>query len=274
MDLGLKDAHVVVFGASRGMGRAAARQFAAEGAKVALIARNLKGLEKTAAQCRDAGSPEVLCQAADMSDTEQVAAAIHSIGSHWGAINVLVNNAANSIGTHGDFSKFEDEEIYVDAFNRIVLGYVRATRAAIPYLKAAEWGRIVNISSTSTSRATPLLHVFNMMKAAMNNLSRSLAKELAPDGISVNLISPGGVMVENGNWGEVMNRYYEEAGLDPTNPYHAVELSKKKFGSTESNFMDRYGSVDEYGAAIVFAGSRVNSFMTGTNINVDGGSDF
>jgi 3-oxoacyl-[acyl-carrier protein] reductase len=80
MDLGLKDAHVVLVGASRGIGRAAARHFAKEGAKLALIARNLKGLEKTAAQCREAGSPEVLTLAADMVSSEKIDAAFREIG--------------------------------------------------------------------------------------------------------------------------------------------------------------------------------------------------
>ena len=274
MDLGLKDANVVLVGASRGIGRAAARQFAAEGAKVALLARNVKGLEKTAAQCREAGSPEVLTLSADMSSTEAVNAAIQAAGEAWGSINVLVNNAANSIGTHGNFEAVADEKIYQEAFDRITIGYARSTRAALPYMKKAGWGRIVNISSTSTSAATPMLHVYNMMKAALVSMSTANAKEFAPFGISVNLLSPGGIMVEGGNWGEVMNRYFEEAGLDRTNPYDAVKLSKAKFGSTDGGWMNRYGNVDEYGTAIVFLGSKANSFMTGANVNVDGGSNF
>ena len=273
MDLGLKDANVVLFGASRGIGRAAARKFAAEGAKIALLARNVKGLEKTAAQCREAGSPQVLTLAADMSSTDQVAAAIQEAGNAWGSINVLVNNAANSIGTHGAFEAIADDAVYADAFNRITLGYARATRAALPFLKAAEWGRIVNVSSTSTSSSTPLLHVYNMMKAAMVSMSKANAKEFAPFGISVNLLSPGGIMVEGGNWGEVMNRYFEEAGLDPKNPYDAVKLNKVKFGG-DGCWMDRHGLVDEYGTVIAFLGSKANSFMTGADVNVDGGSNF
>ena len=273
MDMGLKDANVVLAGASRGIGRAAARRFAAEGARIALLARNVKGLEKTAAQCREAGSPDVQTLAADMSSSEQVNAAIEEAGKHWGSINVLVNNAANSVGTHGVFEATTDETVYMEAFNRITLGYARATRAALPFMKAAEWGRIVNISSTSTSSSTPLLHVYNMMKSALVAMSKANAKEVAPFGISVNLLSPGGIMVEGGNWGEVMNRYFEEAGLDRTNPYDAVKLNKIKFGG-DGCWMDRHGLIDEYGAAIVFFGSKANSYMTGADINVDGGSNF
>lgn len=200
MDLGLKDAHVVLVGASRGIGRAAARKFAANGAKLALIARNLKGLEKTAAQCRELGSPEVLCFAADMVSSAQIDTAFTAIGDAWGSINVLINNAANSVGTHGTFEKFTDEAVYTEAYDRIALGYVRTTRAALPYTKKAEWGRIVNVSTTSTSSASPMLHVYNMTKAALVSMSHANAKEFAPFGILVNVLSPGSIMVEGGNW--------------------------------------------------------------------------
>lgn len=276
MDLGLKDAHVVLVGASRGIGRAAARRFAADGAKLALIARNPKVLEKTAAQCREIGSPEVLCFAADMVDSQSIDTAFTAIGAAWGTINVLINNAANSVGTHGDFAKFADEAVYTEAYDRIALGYVRTTRAALPWLKAAEWGRIVNVSTTSTASASPMLHVYNMTKAALNSLSISLAKELAPLGITVNILSPGSIMVEGGNWGEVINGYFAKTGLDPNSAHDALKMQKEMFGGGEGDgvWTQRIGYVDEYGAAIVWLGSKANSYMTGANINVDGGSNF
>lgn len=273
MDLGLKDANVVVVGASRGMGRGTARKFAGEGARLALIARSRKGLEKTAEQCRAAGAPEVIVLEADMSSTVAVDAAFAELGTSWSHINALVNNAANSIGTHGNFEKFADEEVYVEAFGRITLGYVRTTRAALPFLKQAEWARIVNISTASTNHPAPFLHVYNMTKSAVVSMSKANAQEFAPFGISVNVLSPAGIMVEGGNWGEVMNGYFAKAGLDPTDPTSPVKLAKIQFGG-EATWMERYGLIDEYAAAIVFLASRANSYMTGANLNIDGGSRF
>lgn len=276
MDLGLKGAHVVLIGASRGIGRAAARKFAAEGAKLALFARNLKGLEKTAAQCREAGSPQVLCYAADMVDSASIDAAFADIGAQWGTINVLINNAANSVGTHGAFEKFTDESVYTEAYDRIALGYVRTTRAALPYMKAAEWGRIVNVSTTSTTGASPMLHIYNMTKMAVVSMSMANAKEFAPYKISVNVLSPGSIMVEGGNWGEVINSYFAKTGMDPTDPYDALKMQNQMFsdGEGELVWMERIGFVDEYGDAICWLGSKTNSYMTGANINIAGGNAF
>lgn len=273
MDLGLKDAHVVLVGASRGIGRAAARAFAAEGAKLALLARNLKGLEKTAAQCRELGSPEVLCHTVDMVSSEQINDAFRQIGDHWGSINVLVNNAANSIGTHGGIEKFVDEAVYREAYDRIALGYVRTTRAALPWMKKAGWGRIVNVSSTSTSGASPMLHIYNMTKSAVNTMSRAMAKEFAPFGISVNILSPGSIMVEGGNWGDVINSYFAKTGLDPTSATDALKMQNQMFGDGKGElvWLDRIGYVSEYGTTICWLGSKANSYMTGANIVVDGG---
>lgn len=113
-----------------------------------------------------------------------------------------------------------------------------------------------------------------MTKSAVASMSRANARELAPFGISVNALSPGGIMVESGNWGTVMNGYFRECGLDPSDPHDAVKLGKIKMGAEQTAWMERYGLVDEYGKAITWLGSKANSFMTGANINVDGGSNF
>jgi 3-oxoacyl-[acyl-carrier protein] reductase len=270
VDLGLNGAHVVIVGASRGIGRGMARRFAEEGAQLALIARNLKGLEKTAEQCRALGCGQVICAEANMESKDAVDAAFAEIGRHWGHVNVLVNNAANSVGTHGNFEKFADEALYESVFNRVTLGYVRTTRAALPLMKAAEWGRIVNVGSAGSADAAPMLHVYNMAKLALVSFNRATAREFAPLGISVNMLSPGGIMVENGNWGEVMNGYYAKLGLDPHSPSDAVELSTRMFGGPRP-WMDRFGLIEEYATVTAFLGSRANSFMTGQDVAVQGG---
>jgi 3-oxoacyl-[acyl-carrier protein] reductase len=272
MDLGLQDARVVVVGASRGIGRGIAKRFAKEGARLALIARNEKGLEKTAAQCRDLGGSEIILARADMSSSDEINAAFARIAKEWSSINVLINNAANSVGTHGTFEALSDEAMYLETYNRVTLGYVRTTRAALPLLKAAEWGRIVNLGTSGTGSGSPNLHVYLMAKNAVVSMSRSQAREFAPFGISVNVLSPGGIMVEGGNWGEVMNGYYAQYGLDPTNPCDAVELSSRHFGGSKP-WMNRYGLIEEYADVVTFLGSKTNGYMTGQNVVVQGGAN-
>jgi NAD(P)-dependent dehydrogenase (short-subunit alcohol dehydrogenase family) len=272
MDLGLRDACVVVAGASRGIGRGIAKRFAEEGARLALIARNEKGLEKTAAQCQELGCREVIIAPADMSDSQAVEVAFARIRAAWSSVNVLINNAANSVGTHGTFEALSSEAPYLETYNRVTLGYVRTTRAALPLLKAAEWSRIVNLGTSGSGTGSPNLHVYLMAKNAVISMSRSQAREFAPFGISVNVLSPGGIMVEGGNWGAVMNGYFAQHDLDPSNPYHAVELSSRQFGGPKP-WMDRYGLIDEYAHVAAFLGSRVNSYMTGQNVVVQGGAN-
>ncbi len=272
MDLQLQDARVVVAGASRGIGRGIAKRFASEGARLALIARNEKGLEKTAAQCRELGCREVIIAQADLANSEAVESAFLWIRQAWSSVNVLINNAANSVGTHGSFEALANEALYLETYNRVTLGYVRTTRAALPLLKAADWGRIVNLGTSGSGTASPNLHVYLMAKNAVISMSRSQAREFAPFGISVNVLSPGGIMVEGGNWGEVMNGYFAEHSLDPSNPQHAVELSTRQFGGPKP-WMDRYGLIEEYANVIAFLGSKTNSYMTGQNIVVQGGAN-
>ncbi|QIG80652.1 SDR family NAD(P)-dependent oxidoreductase [Stakelama tenebrarum] len=274
MDLGLAGANVCIVGASRGIGKATAKRFAQEGANVALLARSEKSLEKSATACRELGSGEVLTSQCDMTDGDAVKAAFATIGEKFGSLNVLINNAANSVGTHGAFAKFDDEELYLEAYNRITLGYVRTTRAALPLLRKADWGRIVNVSSISTTKPQPMLHVYNMVKSALNSWSQAMARELGEDNILVNVMSPGAIMVESGNWGEIMNGYFEKYGLDPKSPQDAFKLSKLHFGAEDSVWTNRYGYTDEYARVLTFMGSKANSYMSGANINVDGGTNF
>lgn len=274
MDLGFKGANVCVVGASRGIGKATARCLAAEGANVALIARSEKSLAKAEADCKAAGDGKVLLLPCDMSAPDEVIAAFARLADEFGSLNCLINNAANSVGTHGSFEKFQDEEAYIAAYDRNTLGYVRTTRAALPLLRKAGWARIVNVSSMSTAKPQPQLHVFNMAKSALSSWSQALAKELGPENILVNVVSPGSVMVESGNWGGVMNGYFAKHGLDPKSPQDAMKLGKLQFGADESAWTERTGLADEYARVLTFVGSKANSYMTGANINVDGGYNF
>src|SRR5438445_9960905 len=172
------------------MGRAAAEAVAAEGARVAVLARTRAELEETAAALLKAGAAEALALPADITDPEQVTAAFAQLDRRWGALNVLVN-AAGPVGVGvGRFADVADGEWHA-TMDAGLYGAVRCVRAALPLLRRAEWARIVNVSAHSTRRQSPDIVAYTAAKAALTSLSKNLSVSLAPEGILVNTVSPG-----------------------------------------------------------------------------------
>jgi 3-oxoacyl-[acyl-carrier protein] reductase len=268
MDLGLAGAAVAVNGGSRGMGRAAAEVFAAEGAKIAVLARTPADLDDAAAALKARGATEALGLRTDLGDDAQVAAAFTEIRERWGHLNVLVNSAGPSEGIGG--VEVVDDAGWHGAFDGGVLSAVRCVRHALPLLRAAEWARIVNVSAHSTKRQTPGLIAYTAAKAAMTSMSKNLSQTLAPEGILVNTVSPGSFLSE-GLKG-YLRALPPERGINADDLRDAMKAIADDFGHPAN--MGRAGDPREIGPVIAFLGSRINSYMTGANVNVDGGSDF
>lgn len=269
MDLGLREATVAVNGGSKGMGRAAAEALAAEGARVAVLARTRGDLDDTVTALRKLGAAEALAIEVDITVPGQVAAAFAELDRRWGSLNLLVN-AAGPVGVGvGPFATVTDEE-WLATMDVGLLGAVRCVRAALPLLRRAEWARIVNVSAHSTRRQSPDLVAYTAAKAAFSSLSKNLSVSLAPEGILVNTVSPGSFLSPG------LRGYLEalppERGVDPGDLQDAMRVIAEDFGHPAH--LGRAGEVGEIGPVIAFVGSRVNSYMTGADINVDGGSDF
>ena len=269
MDLGLGGASVVVAGGSKGMGRAAAERFAAEGARVAVLARGQAGLDETVEDLATLGAAEAVPLAADLTDRGSVEAAFASIGERWGELNVLVN-AAGPVGVGvGALADVDDDE-WLATFSIGTVSVVRCVRAALPLLRRAEWARIVNVSAHSTRRQSPSLVAYTASKAAMTSVSKNLSQSLAPDGILVNTVSPGSFLSE-GLKG-YLRALPPERKVDPDDLHDAMRVIREDFDHPA--YLGRAGDPNEIGPVIAFLGSRVNSYMTGADVNVDGGSDF
>jgi NAD(P)-dependent dehydrogenase (short-subunit alcohol dehydrogenase family) len=269
MDLGLADATAVVAGGSTGMGFAAARCFAADGARVAVLARTRPVLEEAVARLRAAGSPDAIGIPTDLTRRGDVEAAFDEIGARWQALNILVN-AAGPVGVGvGPFAELDDDEWHA-TFDIGVLAMVRCVRAALPLLRRAAWARIVNVSAHSTKRQSAGLAAYTASKAAMTSVSKNLSLSLAPDGILVNTVSPGSFL------SEALRRYLAslppERRVNPDSLEDAMRVIREDFGHPAH--LSRAGDPAEIGPVIAFLASRVNSYMTGANVNVDGGSDF
>jgi 3-oxoacyl-[acyl-carrier protein] reductase len=266
MDLGLDGAAVVVTGGSKGMGRAIAEAFADDGARVAVLARGQQAIDDTVTELVRRGSPDAVGFSVDMTNPDSIASTFGAIGERWGSINSLVN----TIGPSDGFFEDLDDDGWTAAMDLGLMAAVRCTRAALPLLRAAEWARIVNFAAHSIQRQNPRLVAYTASKAAVTSLSKNLAKSLAPEGILVNTISPGTIVTAS--FTEVLAPILAADGLDASDPTDVMDWIAATFHQPAD--LGRAGIPDEIASITVYLASRRNGYVTGANVNVDGGSDF
>ncbi len=264
MDLGFANATAVVVGGGRGMGLATARCLAEDGARIAIVGRSGDVLDDAAAELSRCGSPDAVPLVADISDPEQVDGLFAEVGRRWDfRLNVLVNTVGPSAA--GTFEDLTDEQ-WQAAMDGGVMGMVRCVRSALPLLRNAEWARIVNFSAQSTQRQSVMLPAYTAAKAMVNSVSKNLSLLLARDEILVNVVSPGSIA------SEALLGWADSVGVDGSDPYRLMEAIDEHFGHPAH--LPRAGLPNEIGPVAAFLASRRNSYMTGANVNVDGGSDF
>jgi 3-oxoacyl-[acyl-carrier protein] reductase len=264
MDLGFDGAAAVVVGGGRGMGLAAARCLAEDGARVAVIGRTKATLDDAARDLAGRGSPDALGLVADTSAADQVQGVFDELSKRWGGeLNVLIN--AVGPGAVGTFDDLTDEQ-WRAAFDDGVMGMVHCVRSALPLLRKAQWARIVNFSAHSTQRQSVILPAYTAAKSAVTSISKNLSLALAKDEIMVNVVSPGSIASES------LIGWAASVGVDGGDPYALMSAIDKHFGHPAH--LPRAGLPDEIGPLVAFLASKRNSYMTGANINVDGGSDF
>ncbi|SBS72185.1 3-oxoacyl-(Acyl-carrier-protein) reductase [uncultured Mycobacterium sp.] len=264
MDLGLGDATAVVVGGGRGMGLAAARCLADDGARIALVGRTAAVLEAAADELTGRGSPDAVGLVADTGDSAQVQAVFEQIGDRWGGeLNILINAVGPSV--QGTFDDLTDDQWHT-AIDEGAMGMVRCVRAALPLLRAAQWARIVNFSAQSTQRQSARLSAYTAAKSMVTSVSKNLSLFLAPDEILVNVVSPGSIA------SEALTGWAESVGVDGSDPYALMAAIDEHFGHPAH--LPRAGLPEEIGPVVAFLASKRNSYMTGANVNVDGGSDF
>ena len=266
MDLGLADATAVVTGGSKGMGRAVAEVLAADGARVAVMARGREALDDTVESLRAAGSPDPVGISVDMTDPDSMTRGFGEVADRWGSLNVLVHTIGPGAGRFEDL----DDAGWEEAFALGTMSGVRSVRSALPLLRAAEWARVAIFSAHSVQRQSPILVAYTASKAAVTSLAKNLAKTLAPDGILVNAVCPGSIVTAS--FTENLRDIFAAQGLDPADPHDVMTWIDNTFHQPAD--LGRAGLPDEVASLTAYLVSKRNGYVTGACVNADGGSDF
>jgi NAD(P)-dependent dehydrogenase (short-subunit alcohol dehydrogenase family) len=245
MDLGLDGRRAIVTAASRGIGLAIARTLADEGCHVAICARSEGGLE-AARKDLEARGVRVFTRSVDVADRAALEGFVKAAAEALGGLDVLVCNASAGAGM--------GESAWQANFEIDVMGSARGVQAALPFLGKSDAGSIVFISSTAALEYLGIAQPYNAMKAALIAHANDLSQALASRGIRVNVVSPGPIYFEGGNWEmlkQAMPAIYERA------------LAQCAIG--------RMGTPEEVARAVVFLASPAASLVTGANLVADGG---
>ena len=243
----VKDKSVLVTGAASGMGRATARLFAGEGAKVAAIDLNQEALRQVVEEIQEAGA-NAHAWVLDVSQRDQVERVVAEVAERFGGLDVLVNNAGISRA-----AKIDDEEYearWARTFEVLLTAQTLMIRAALPHLRRSKSPRIINIASTEGLGATGGNSPYSAAKHGVIGLTRSLAVELGKEGITVNCICPGPIRTA------MTERVPEE---------------HKQIYARRRTALRRYGDPEEVAQATLSLALPASSFITGVALPVDGG---
>lgn len=255
MDLGLKGVAAAVAGASRGLGFAVALELAREGASVAICSRDESAVSDSAERITAESGSVAHAIVADVATAEGAKAFIDQAASALGGLQVLVTNAGGPpAGRSLDF----DDDAWRQAFELNCLSAVRMVRAALAHLEAADWGRVLMITSTAPKQPIANLALSNAVRAATTGFAKSLSQELAGSNITVNCLMPGQILT--GRLRALVGAP-EDAG--PDHPAFAEMVRQIPVG--------RVGTTDEFAAVAAFLCSKRASFVNGVSLQVDGG---
>ncbi len=262
MDLNLKNKVAVVMASSRGLGRAIANVLAEEGCDLAIGSRNLESIGKAAEDIRNATGRKVLACSVDLTSKRDIESFAKKVEIEYGSVNILVNNSGGP--STGTFDAL-DEEHFLKASELLLLSVLRVTKAFLPLIRRGllirkEEARILNLTSVSVREPIANLMLSNTLRAAVTGWSKTLSRELAPEGITVNCVAPGTVHTERID--ELIRARMKLSGKNE-------EEVKKEMLNTIP--MNRFGRPEEFAAAVAFLASGKASYITGITLTVDGG---
>ncbi|MCH7827307.1 MAG: SDR family oxidoreductase [Bacteroidetes bacterium] len=257
MYLGISRKSALITAASKGIGRAIAEEFVAEGVKVAICSRNKEHLLKTSDEIKNKYGEEVLWCVCDLSKRKDIENTIEVVNKEFNGIDILVNNCGGP--PRGNFQDFEEDD-WQNAIDQVFLSAITATKLVVPKMMEKEWGRIINITSITVKQPVDDLILSNAIRTGLVGLTKSLSNELGKYNITVNNVAPGYTLT---------NRVYEIAAskAKEMNTSHEEIL----FEIAKSIPMNRLAAPEEIATLVVFLASMKASYITGCTIPVDGG---
>jgi len=255
MDLGLKGKIALVAGGSKGLGKASALELLREGCTVGICARDQTTLDRAVEDLSHEGS--VWGHACDLMDTQQARGFVRTGIERHGRVDVLVTNAGGP--PPGAFMDF-DEEAWLNAFRLNALSTITMIREALPTMIQHAWGRIITVTSVSVKQPIDGLILSNGVRMSVVGFSKTLSREVARHGITVNNVCPGYTRTER------VEQLASRLAADKGTTVEAV-----KAGWESDIPLGRIGEVDEFAAVVAFLASARASYVTGTSVEVDGG---
>lgn len=249
-DFSLKDRVAIITGAGQGIGRVFAKAFAAAGAVAVIAERNEKTAASVSAEIMKAGG-RALAVETDVANEASIKEMVEAVEDEYGRIDVLINNAA--IFSTLEMRPFE--QIPLDEWENVlrvnVTGPFLCSRAVLPAMRRAKWGRIINMASGAVTLGRPNYLHYIASKAALVGMSRSMARELGPDNITVNAILPGATFTE-----------IERKTVTPAQKERIIAMQ----------CVGRAETPEDLVGTALFLASEASAFITGQIVNVDGGA--
>jgi 3-oxoacyl-[acyl-carrier protein] reductase len=257
MDLGLEHKVAMVGGASKGLGYAVARALAAEGARVAMAARDEAGVHRAAETIGRETGAETLAIAADLSAPDPIARWHAATIERFGGVDLLF---ANTGGPPAGSALGFDDRAWQAAFELLLLSVVRTVRLVVPSMRARGGGAILIGTSSSVKEPIPNLALSNVLRSGVTSLAKTLSLELATDRIRVNTLVPGRIETDR-------LRYLDELNARRDN----VPVDEHRRRTIATVPLGRYGAPEEFGRVAAFLLSDAAAYVTGANVQVDGG---
>lgn len=256
MDLGLKGKRALVLGGGSGIGRGIALALAAEGADVAIVGRNLSRLEDVVDEINGHGVRGIAIQA-DLNDEDSARSIFQRTTEALEGVDILINNTGGPPPTG---AVGIDKDLWLTQFQSMVLSVIGLTDLVIPAMKEQKWGRVLTVASAGVVQPFPSLGISNALRSTLVGWSKTLATEVARDGITANVLLPA--TTQTNRLAAVWQAEAERTG---------EEFEHIKSKACAALPMGRFGTIEEFGAVAAFLASVQASYITGSMIRIDGG---